>query len=102
MSSTLPLPFDTRRAAHARVAATKARTYARILAAGREQGAHGFIPDELAAAWNCSPNHVAPRITELKKAGRLVETRRTRLTRSRSPAHVYVLPEFAERHRDDG
>jgi hypothetical protein len=100
--TSLPLPFDTRRAAHARVRPAKERRYRRILDFGRTRGPCGLTADELVAAWNCSANSVAPRICELKKSGRLVETKRTRLTRSGSPARVYVLPEFAERHRDNG
>jgi hypothetical protein len=94
-STSLPLPFDTRRAAHARVRPVKERQYRRILDFGCIRGRYGLIADELVASWNCSHNQVAPRISELKRAGRLVETSRTRRTRSGSPARVYVLPEFA-------
>jgi|ERR671922_2205181 hypothetical protein len=92
--TTLPL-FDTRRAAHTRITPTKQKTYAEILAVAGERGAYGVIADEISDEWNCSHNHVAPRISELAKSGQLVRTRRTRLTRSGSPASVYVLPEFA-------
>lgn len=93
-STTLPL-FDTRHAAHARILPSKQEMQGRILAVGRQLGRFGFTADELAQRWNCSHNHVAPRISELKKLNRLVATSRTRLTRSGSPARVFVLPEFA-------
>jgi hypothetical protein len=101
---TKPLPlFDTRRAAHERIAPTRKQTCDLILQFGRIRGAHGLTADELSAAWNCSHNHVAPRISELRRAGLLALARRTRQTRTGSLAQVYVLPEFApERHRDDG
>lgn len=87
--------FDTRRAAHVRVTPRKQQVYAKILTFARERGRLGLTADELAQRWQCSHNHVAPRISELKKLGRLVQTTRTRLTRSGSPARVFVLPEFA-------
>ena len=102
-STSLPLPFDTRGAAHSRIAPTREQTCKLILQFARVRGAYGLTADELSAAWGCSHNHVAPRISELKRAGLLAWARRTRPTRTGSPAQVYVLPEFApERHRDDG
>ncbi len=75
MSSTsLPL-FDTRQAAHAKLTPSKQEVYARILGFARWRGQRGFTADELAAAWGCSHNHVAPRIPELKKLGQLVPTK---------------------------
>jgi hypothetical protein len=35
------------------------------------RAAHGAIADEIAAAWKCDHNHVAPRCTELLKLGYL-------------------------------
>ena len=55
----------------------------------------GITADEVSGLWQCSPNHCAPRITELKAAGELVETNRTRLTRAGSPARVLVAKQFA-------
>lgn len=117
-STTLPL-IDTRRAAHAQVAPTKQETCRRILAYGRWRGLQGFTTDELAAHWGVDHNHVAPRVTELFKAGQLTLTRERRTTRSGCLARVYVVnqkqsdaPRIAadrlfpddapERHRDDG
>lgn len=97
MSTSLPLPFDTRRAAHARVGPTKERSYQRILNFGHARRHYGFTADELAAIWNCDLNHVAPRVSELAKQRKLIDSGRRRRTRSGSPARVYVLPEFAER-----
>jgi len=58
-------------------------------------GYSGITADEVSALWGCSPNHCAPRISELKAGGELVETRRTRLTRAGSPARVLVAKQFA-------
>ncbi len=95
MNSPL-LPFDTRLAAHARIASTKQEVCARILRLAYERGAFGIIPDEVAEAFGCNHNHTSPRISELLKAGLLVDTGRTRPTRSRSPAKVLIHFEFAE------
>src|SRR5205823_2423711 len=86
---------NTRLAAHERVAPSKKQTCEQILLFATGCGRVGFTVDELTIRWDCSPNHVAPRVCELKKAGRLVTSGRTRLTRSGSPAQVFVLPEFA-------
>ena len=94
MSSTLLPLFDTRRAAHARIGPGREKIYQRILDFARQRGSRGLIADELAASWVCSHNQVAPRISELVKRGRLVAAQCTRLTRTGSPARVYVLPEF--------
>ena len=102
INTSLPLPFDTRRAAHDRIASTKEKTYELIVQFARVRGHYGLTADELSEDWNCSHNRVAPRISKLARAGQLVKTQRTRLTRSHSPARVYVLAEFRERHRDDG
>lgn len=94
-SMSLPLPFDTRRAAHERISPAKQEIYRRILGFAHWNGHRGFTADELAVSWGCSHNHVAPRICELNKSGKLVATSRTRRTRTGSPARVYVAPEFA-------
>jgi hypothetical protein len=93
-SQTLPL-FDTRGAAHARVNPKKQEMYGRILGVARERAHFGLTADELAQRWTCSHNHVAPRISELAKQGKLIATGRTRLRRSGGCARVYILPEFA-------
>jgi hypothetical protein len=93
--SSLPL-LDTRSAAHARVAPTKQEIYARILGSARWTGQRGITADEVTAAWGCDHNHVAPRISELKKLGLLIPTKRCRPTRTGSPARVFVVPEFAD------
>jgi hypothetical protein len=103
MSSTSMPLFDTRRAAHERTVPTREQTCKLIVQFARARGAYGLTADELSATWGCSHNHVAPRISELKRAGLLALARCTRPTRTGSPAHVYVLPEFApERVRADG
>ena len=89
-----PNNLDTRRDAHARVEPTKAETCARIILFAIGRGTSGLTADELAEAWNCSHNHVAPRISELKASGLLVETDDTRLTRAGSRARVLVARQF--------
>jgi hypothetical protein len=95
-SRPLPLFFDTRSAAHARIAPSKQEIYARILGFARWRGHRGLTADELAAAWHCDHNHVAPRISELKKSGQLIPTKHCRPTRAHSLARVFVASEFAE------
>jgi len=78
---------EARRAAHKRQTREKrAKLYEEILEFSYGRG--GFTADELAESWNCSPNHVAPRISELLKSGRLIETGERRRTRSGSFAAV--------------
>lgn len=93
--------FDTARAAHATVAPTKAQTCEAIMAFAIQCGELGFIADELAAAWNCSHNHVAPRISELLRVGCLRPTGRTRRTRAGCLARVLVAAQFVARSQSD-
>jgi hypothetical protein len=86
---------DTRLAAHASVLPTKRETYARILEHAEQCGWHGCTSDALAEAWECSHNHVAPRIVELVAPGHLVKTEERRQTRSGRMARVYVAKRFA-------
>jgi hypothetical protein len=72
----------------------------RILAFALECGRHGFIADELEAAWGCSHNHTSPRIAELLADGELIPTGERRRTRSGSTAHVFVAKQFAEQLSD--
>ena len=84
---------ETRRHAHAAQAAQKKQaTWGRIMDFARGRGESGFTADELAASWQCSPNHTAPRICELVKLGKLkaVGHRDTRYGR---PAAVLVVAE---------
>jgi hypothetical protein len=82
-------------AAYAQVQPTEQQTYDQIMAVADQCGHHGIIPDEVTALWQCSPNHVAPRITELKKRGLLVEADRRRPTRAGGMARVLVAKQFA-------
>lgn len=92
---TLPAPpLDTRMAAYHRIEPTKRQTCDLIMQFAIVRGAYGFIPDELADLWQCTHNHVAPRITELKAACLLVKTASCRLTRAGSPARVLVARQF--------
>lgn len=45
-----------------------------VLAYVADRGTEGATADEIAAAWDCDHNHVAPRLTDLKDVG-LVEVR---------------------------
>jgi len=90
------LPFDTRQSAHAQIASTIQETCTQILRYAYDRGRFGIIPDEVSEAFQCDHNHTSPRISELKKRGLLVETGRTRPTRSGSRAAVLVHFEFAE------
>ena len=108
------MPHPQSLEAFAAVQPTAQQTRDQIMDYAIAQGLHGLIADEVTAAWRCNPNHVAPRITDLKGDGLLVETCRTRLTRAGNPARVLVAKQFAteaeslfadlapERHRDDG
>ena len=103
-------------AAHDHVQPTKKDTWARILAYGRWCGLRGFTTDQLATDWGCDHDHVAPRVTELFKAGELILTKERRPTRSGCRARVYIVKQKApapvirpsqlfpvsERHRDNG
>src|SRR5713226_2376378 len=71
------------------------QTRDRIMVFAIARGAYGLTADELTTAWQCSPNHVAPRISDLKGDGLLVETCRTRLTQAGNPARVLVAKQFA-------
>ena len=89
------IPFDTRQAAHARIASTKQEVCTRVLRFAFERGAFGIIPDEVSEAFECDHNQTCLRISELKKRGLLVDTGRTSPTHSGSPAAVVVHFEFA-------
>lgn len=68
----------------------KEATRRRIHALASKRGDLGLTADEVAALWDVSHNHVAPRITELKATGRLVATNERRPTRSGRKARVLV------------
>lgn len=52
--------------------------------------------DRIAAKMGCSHNHIAPRITELKNAGLVVDTGGRELTRSNCMAKMWALTEPAK------
>lgn len=76
--------------AHERVKAGKQDMWAKILDWGRKQP-QGFTADEAVAHFDCSANHVAPRISELLAQGRLVRTAERRKTRSQCWARVLLV-----------
>jgi hypothetical protein len=59
------LPFDTRRAAHARATLRKQEVYERLLTFARNRGRLGFTANEATSEWESFANHVAPRCAEL-------------------------------------
>lgn len=86
------LPFDTRQAALARVAKTKAVMHRNIMAFAE---VHTFTTDELAIRWNCETGHVAPRVSELVKRGDLVASGQRRKTRMGALANVWIATKYA-------
>jgi hypothetical protein len=64
----------------------------RILKFAETRGALGITADEVAAKFKCSHNHVAPRITELKIATKLIASGKKRPTRAGAKAAVLVVP----------
>jgi hypothetical protein len=74
-------------------AASRTEVYTEI----RRAGTHGMTVDEIAVKLGKTPNQISPRVTELRSAkyGQLVRSNgRTRTTRTRSPAAVWVAVEF--------
>lgn len=78
-------------AAHTAVLPSKATTRDEIMVYAIRKKGVGITADEVAAAWGCSHNHVAPRISELLRAGRLLRTTFTRKTRAGSAARVLLV-----------
>lgn len=70
-----------------------------ILNQARRAGQHGVTVDELSelasrlSKKQVPPNRISGRVSELKDAGRLVETERRRKTRCNRPAAVHCVPE---------
>lgn len=88
-------------ASHTHVQPSKNETWERILAYAEGRGCRGFTADELADAWGCSHNHVAPRISELSESGYLILNGERRRTRSGCLARVFVARQFAHARRAD-
>lgn len=61
--------------ANEKVHPSKYRVRAQVLEWIRSRGSEGATADEVAAHFECSPNHTAPRISELKVLGELVDAR---------------------------
>ena len=55
------------------------------------RGDYGITADEAAIHFNCSHNHVAPRISELRALNLLVRSGQKRNTRTGSSAAVLVV-----------
>ncbi len=79
-------------AAHNYIRSNKEAVCEQIVDLVRTRGDRGVTADEIGSEWGCSPNHVAPRLTELVAAGRLVRTDRRRKTRAGCLASVLVMP----------
>jgi hypothetical protein len=82
------------RLANETFAANKETIRLEILAFIRERGRAGATADEIAEAWQCSPNHCAPRATELIRDGRLIRSGQRRKTRAGCYAAVLIAKEF--------
>ncbi len=76
--------------ANRRIAPSKSETRNAIYAWALTLGEYGLTADECAEHFDCSHNHVAPRITELRALKLLIPTERKRKTRTGSPARVLV------------
>lgn len=81
--------------ANKKVQPTKEQTRREVLAFIIGRGKQGATADEIAAAFECTHNHVAPRISELKLKGQVVPSGERRKTRSGCSAAVLVGREFA-------
>lgn len=70
---------------------TKEIVRAQVFTYAVQRGFHGITADEVAADWHCSHNHVAPRLSELKKYGLLVPSKDRRKTRAGRWARVLLV-----------
>ena len=57
----------------------------------RQAGSYGMTLDEISIVLDRAPNRLSGRVSELKRAGRIIATEVTRQTRTGSWAHVYVV-----------
>jgi len=77
-------------------AATKAQTRReQCYCVVESRGRHGCTLDEASIALDRPPHAISGVFGELRKEGRIVPTRRTRLTRLKKPAVVMVASQFA-------
>lgn len=60
------------------------------------RGASGVTTDEVARIFSKPPNAVSGRLTDLKKAGRLIATNDCRKTQAGRSARVFVADRFAQ------
>ena len=85
------------REAYQAVKLTASRVREQVYAYIAGCGDRGATVDEIVAAWGCSPNRVAPRVTELRRDGRVVVLKRwdgstvRRKTRQGKGAAVLVV-----------
>lgn len=80
---------DTSMLADVRV--NKGRDREQIYGYIKEAGPYGHTLDEISVLLDRPCNCISGRISELKKAGRIIATEATRTTRTGSWAHVYVV-----------
>lgn len=81
---------DTRRAAADRIAPKAERLQRVVYAAFAAAGSDGLTADEAAERLQLSPFTVRPRVTELRHAGRIVDSGRRRANRSGATAIVWT------------
>ena len=82
--------------ANTKIHPTKEATRLAIYGYAATQKEDGVLADEVAEAFHCTHNHVAPRISELKREGRLVPIGKRRRTRAGSWARVLVTDRVYE------
>ena len=98
MQATLPFDITARkhggnpesRAANLAISASKEVVRKRVLEFAAGRGERGITADEVAEAFHCTHNHVAPRISELRTMGLLLPSDHRRATRSGCTARVLV------------
>ena len=93
-------PSTSHQAAHS-LAESAANLRERVFAAIERAGDDGLTAEEIEGLTRLGGNTVRPRLCELREAKRIVQTDRTRKTRSGRNAHIYVIeiPDLTPRDR---
>lgn len=90
------VPVDTSRAAAVSMRRAAGPLAQRVYRYIQEQGEHGATNEEIEYALGMSGNTVRPRVDDLKKAGRIVDSGARRRTRSGRQARVVRVAECAD------
>ncbi len=75
---------------HNKVEASASQRRVAILGEIIRAGSYGCTLDELATLYDCPPNQISGRVSELKRLGLVVHTEQRRKTRTGSSASVIV------------